>query len=200
MNLADSDIKVLIRLAQGGEKDALGALLEAHRAYLQMLARRHLDGRLAARLDDSDLVQQTCISVQRNFKNFQGAEVAEFVAWLRDIHQKNLHNAIRDHIGAQKRAIGREEGLVDAPAVEARRVRADSATPSQRAMRGEEAVKLAQTMERLPPDQREAVRLRYLEGMALAEIAQQMNRSEAAAVGLLKRGMQNLRKHLLRDS
>jgi RNA polymerase sigma-70 factor, ECF subfamily len=69
-------------------------------------------------------------------------------------------------------------------------------SPSQRAMRGEQAVALATALETLPPDQREAVRLRHLEGRSLNEIAAHLGRTPAAAAGLIKRGMQTLRERL----
>ena len=68
-------------------------------------------------------------------------------------------------------------------------------SPSQRAMQDERAVELARVLEKLPENQREAVRLRHLEGWSLAQIADHMNRTEAATVGLIKRGMQNLRQY-----
>ena len=44
--------------------------------------------------------------------------------------------------------------------------------------------------------QREAVRLRHLEGWALADIARHLDRTPAATAGLIKRGMQALRRQL----
>ena len=61
-------------------------------------------------------------------------------------------------------------------------------------MRGEAAQILARTLDRLPTDQREAVRLRHLEGYSLAQLAEHFGRSEDAAAGLVKRGLQSLRK------
>jgi RNA polymerase sigma-70 factor (ECF subfamily) len=66
-------------------------------------------------------------------------------------------------------------------------------TPSQAAMRNERAVLLAQAIEALPDDQREAVRLRHLKGFSLRQMAAKLGRSETAAAGLLKRGMRRLR-------
>ena len=60
-------------------------------------------------------------------------------------------------------------------------------------MRGEQAVRLAMLLGKLPQDQREALRLRYLEGKTLLEIAERLDRSEMAVAGLLKRGLRSLR-------
>jgi len=73
---------------------------------------------------------------------------------------------------------------------------ANLTTPSQKAIRGEQANRLAQALAALPDDQREAVRLRHLEGWALAEIAVRVGRSSAATAGLIKRGMKALRRRL----
>jgi RNA polymerase sigma-70 factor (ECF subfamily) len=69
-------------------------------------------------------------------------------------------------------------------------------SPSEKAIRGEEEQRLREALTGLPADQREAVRLRHLEGWALADIARQLGRSPAATAGLIKRGMQTLRRRL----
>ena len=51
-------------------------------------------------------------------------------------------------------------------------------------------------IEELPEDQREAIRLRYLQGWSLEQVASHFERSEGAIAGLLKRGMQSLRVRL----
>ena len=44
-----------------------------------------------------------------------------------------------------------------------------------------------------PADQRQAVELRHLQGLAVLEIGQRMGRSTAAVGGLLQRGLKSLR-------
>ena len=63
-------------------------------------------------------------------------------------------------------------------------------------MRGERAAKIARALQTLPEAQREAVRLRHLEGCSLAQIAERLGRTEAATAGLLKRGLAKLREKL----
>ena len=48
----------------------------------------------------------------------------------------------------------------------------------------------------LPEDQRQAVELRHLLGMAVAEIAVQMERTDIAVSGLIRRGLKRLREVL----
>jgi len=199
MNQSHSAVEELLRRARRGDREALGELLEQHRAYLRILAERYIYGQLAARVDASDVIQQTCLSVYGNFDKFHGKEKAEFIAWLRRIHEQNIQNVVREHTLVQKRALGREQPRDDRQSESRQFPPADQTTASQRVLRDERAVQLARTLEKLPDDQREVVRLRHLEGWSLARIAGQLDRSEAATIGLLKRGMRNLRKYLLDD-
>jgi RNA polymerase sigma-70 factor (ECF subfamily) len=196
-----SDATLLLDLltrARAGDSAAVGLLLEQYRPYLRILAQRHLDGPLGVRLDASDLVQQTCLSAVRAIASFDGASEAAFVAWLRTIHENNIRAAVRDHLLAEKRAAGREVSAADEEAIDRSLAQARESSPSQRLMQGENVVRLAAALQELPADQREAVRLRYLEGRSLAEIAQRLDRSVVAAAGLVKRGLMQLRR-ILRD-
>ncbi len=189
------DYQALIKEALQGNRDAIGQLLDRHRPYLKMLTLRALDGELNARVDDSDLVQQTWLAAFRHFDSFEGEDEAQFVAWLRKIHERKITDTIRKHVGAEKRSIeneqsaGKDEG-------ESRLGHLSTLSPSQRVMQAEEAVRLAEAMSTIPEDQREAVRLRHLEGWDLEEIATQFDRSKTAVASLLKRGLANLRKQL----
>jgi RNA polymerase sigma-70 factor (ECF subfamily) len=194
MNLSQSGLDPRISQAREGDPQALGELLEQHRGYLKVLAQRILEGKLRARLDASDAVQKTCLEAQKAIKDFRGVTPAVFLVWLREIHEGNLLNLIREHF-AQKRNVKRERA---ATAEEVDSIIADAvqSTPSQRVLRDENAVHLASALEKLPPDQREAVRLRYFEGQTIREVALAMDRSEKAAGALIMRGLAALRKLL----
>ncbi|MHC4164738.1 MAG: sigma-70 family RNA polymerase sigma factor, partial [Planctomycetota bacterium] len=69
-------------------------------------------------------------------------------------------------------------------------------SPSQRAARKEEAVLLADAIERLPPDYRDVLVLRHLRGMTFPRVAQSMNRSLASVEKLWARGLARLRREL----
>lgn len=183
----------LLRAARDGDDDALGELLESFRPMLRADAMKSLtDAR--TRLDASDLVQMTWWSAFRAFPRFEG-NVDLFVAWLRRIHERNLRDVVRDH-QAKKRGLNREvDGHRVLPMAAGR-----STSPSQRAYRNEEAAKMAVCLEKLPAAQREAVHLRFYEGLGIAEIVQRMGRSETAVAGLVKRGLSQLRQLLDTES
>jgi RNA polymerase sigma-70 factor (ECF subfamily) len=180
----------LIERARAGDQAALGELLEKYRRFLWGLADRQLDDRAAARIDASDVVQQTCLSVHKQIADFDGTDDAQFAAWLRQIHERNIHNAARE-FRAGKRAIDREKRGSDADAFAARQ-----ATPSQVVVRSEESARLARAIAQLPPDEQEALRRRYLDGETMVEIAAGMGLTKDALLWLMRRAMTSLRQHL----
>ncbi len=178
-----------------------GLGLERFRKYLRLLAQLHLDPRLRHKVDPSDLVQQTLLQAHQARGQFRGTSDAELAAWLRQILARTLANAARD-LGREKRDVAREESLEAAVEQSSARLEAWLATsetsPSVQAEKNEQLLRLADALERLPEDQREAVTLHHLHGFTLAELAAHLGRSEAAAAGLLHRGIKKLRG-LLRD-
>jgi RNA polymerase sigma-70 factor, ECF subfamily len=192
----------LLEAAIAGDKETLGRLLEEYRAYLTVLARRYLDDRIRGRIDENDMVQVTFLEAQRDFPGFRGSSIEELLGWLRNILKNNISSAHQKHLYAQKRSAGREtnKASADSGPTYVEMAAADASSPSQKLMRNEAAIFLAHCMEDLPETQREALRQRYVEGRSLKEIAVNMQKSEMAVAGLLKRGLQALRQKMMTDS
>ena len=136
------------------------------------------------------MVQQTCLEAHRDFGGFRGEATPELLVWLRRILDNNVANLAHRHVVAEKRSVRRERSLDDtrgAGTPPRARLRSNVTSPSQRAMRGESALLLAHALTRLPEEQREAVRLRHLEGLTLAQMAAWFERSDVAVASLLKR-------------
>jgi RNA polymerase sigma-70 factor (ECF subfamily) len=191
----------LLEQALQGDQGALGRLLEAQRKELHRQAEGQLEGRIAARIDASDVIQQTFLEAYRSFAQFAGRDARELIAWLRTILDHKVALAIRDHTLLQKRNVGRERSMDDSGGGLTplkNELDAGLSTPSQNAIRGEDAERLSQALTALPDDQREAVRLRHLEGWAVADIAARLGRTPTATAGLIKRGMHALRRQLHR--
>lgn len=175
--------------------------MERCREYLRLLARLQLDSRLHGKVDPSDLVQQTLLSAYEKREQFRGATEAEFLGWLRQILANHLAGTVR-RFGAGLRDVRRECSLEASLEESAARLdawlAAEQSSPSQRAMKQELHLSLARALGQLPEDQRQAIELHHLKGCSVAEVAEQLNRSKMAVVGLLFRGLKKLR-HLLEE-
>ncbi len=190
--------RALLIAARSGDRTALGVLLDEYRDQLRDQSARELRNRFAGRLDASDVVQQTCMSALRHFSDFQGNDPAEFDAWLRQVHRRNLIDEVRKHSGRAKRDATREVAGND-PEGAPSKLLAQQSTPSRAAIRADEAVELERAIAKLPPAQAQVVRMKHLQGRKLSEIAQAIGRSDEAVAGLLRRGLRQLRSQLERQ-
>lgn len=192
MKSTNEDRDRLLTAARGGDDDALGELIENFRPLLRAEAMRTLT-EVQGRVDASDIVQLTWWSAFRAFPKFEG-DIDAFIGWLRNIHDRNLQDAVRDqHAG--KRAIRLEA----TPSAVLPTTPAKITSPSQKLVRIEEQENMEACLALLPAAQKEALRLRYYDGLSISVIVERMRRSETAVAGLLKRGLSGLRD-LLRES
>ena len=172
---------------------------ERFRQYLRLLARLQLGARLSARIDPSDLVQQTLLEAFEKRYQFRGSTSAEEAAWLRKILARNVADALRT-AESLKRDVTRERSLDAELDQSSARLGAwialDQPTPSEYAQLHEHAILLADALARLPESQREALILQYWQGCSLAEIGAALGRTPSAVAGLLKRGLKQLRAEL----
>jgi RNA polymerase sigma-70 factor (ECF subfamily) len=173
--------------------------LHRYRDYLLLLARCQLPARLRAKLDPSDMVQLTFLDAHRDRDQFRGTTSGELAAWLRGILAHRLANAARD-FDRDKRDVGRERPLHGSVEESSARLEAwladDRTPPHDRADRNEQLLALAAALARLPDAQREAVELRYLRGLPVKAVAEEMGRTLAAVGGLLHRALVELQQVL----
>jgi RNA polymerase sigma-70 factor (ECF subfamily) len=175
------------------------AIVAKYEPYLRMLARTQMRQAYQARVGASDMVQQAMLQAVQGLDGFRGQTEAEFRGWLRQILARHLCHLDRD-LHRDKRDIRREQSIEQKLAQSSMRLEGllagEGPTPSQDVALGENVLKVADAVERLPESQREAVRLHYLEGMKLSEVAQQLDKTTGAIAGLLHRGMKTLRQQL----
>ncbi len=181
----------LLAQARAGDHGALGEVLEAYREYLRLLARARVGQDLQVRLDPSDLVQETLLEAQRDFRQFVGRSEAELAVWLRRILVRNLADQLKYH-QSQKRDVGREQPLEALIEQAHEALAAPLSTPSKQASRREQAVVMASALARLAADYREVITLRHIEGRSFDEIAAQMGRSAGAVRMLWMRALERL--------
>jgi RNA polymerase sigma-70 factor (ECF subfamily) len=178
------------------EPEADGLPLARYRDYLLLLARMQVGRPLQAKLDPSDVVQQTLLEAHRKRDQFRGQSEAELAAWLRRLLACNLIDE-RRALGRAKRDVDRERSLEAALDESSARLgawlAADQSSPSAHVLRDEQALKVAAALAALPEAQAQALVLRHCQGCSLDEISQQLGRTPDAVAGLLKRGSRQLR-------
>jgi RNA polymerase sigma-70 factor, ECF subfamily len=196
------DSELLLAQARAGGEAALGRLLELYRNYLRLMARSLISQPLRVRLDASDLVQETFLKAHREFKSFLGSTEAELVTWLRQILVRNLADQVRQH-RAKRRDYRREEAmefLLDKSSLAIQeQLAAPVSSAAARSSRREQAVLLADALEKLPADYREVFLLRNLERIPFETIAARMGRSPGAVRMLWMRAIKKL-SQLLKEA
>jgi RNA polymerase sigma-70 factor (ECF subfamily) len=191
------DVNSLLDRARRGDLQAIGELLNAYRPYLSLLARLKSSRLTRTKLSDSDLVQETCLSAHRDFSQFRGATEQELTAWLRQIMAHLAANVNRD-FRRQRRDVRLERefstNLNESSQMLDRACAHAQQSPSQAVIRREQAVILANALEKLPAIYREVLVMRELQGVPLSEIALRVDRTPNATQKVWARAVVQLRR------
>lgn len=173
--------------------------LERYREYLRLLARLRLGSWLQAKMDPSDLVQETLLKAHQNREQFRGQTEAEWQAFLRRILANTLADAARRY-SRDKRDLALERSLEASLDESSARLEAwlaaDPPSADSQMSRADLLVRLADALAQLSSDERAALEMRYLQEprLSLTDIARRLDRPSAKAVaGLLARGLEKLR-------
>ena len=198
----DSQLLVaLLAEARSGSAEDRDRLFGLCKRYLEVIARSHVESWLRAKVDASDIVQQTMLEAHRDFDRFTGQTSGEWLAWLRKILTRNAADFVRRYRTAAKRNAAREVPLgglrpADSQQIGPPEPAALDPSPSQQVMRRDEELRLALALNQLSPDHREVIMLRNLQRLPFDEVAQRMNRSRPAAQMLWGRAIQRLQSIL----
>lgn len=94
----------LLSAAAQGDEAALDRLLACHRDYVRRLVDMRLDADLRARIDPSDVVQETFLGVSHKLPAFANRRHTTFRLWLRSEALQRLIDARRRHFSAKRDA------------------------------------------------------------------------------------------------
>jgi hypothetical protein len=70
MDANESETRVLVGRAAAGDKAAVDALMSGHRGRLKQMVRLRMDPRLRARVDPSDVIQETLATASRQLPGY----------------------------------------------------------------------------------------------------------------------------------
>jgi len=175
----------LLDRAARGERGALDRLLDRHRGRLRRMIAVRMDARLSARVDPSDVVQETFAEAARKLPEYAAELRAPFYLWLRQLAWRRLLDLSRKHIAARCRSVKdqaeRELPLAGESVVRlAARLVASQTSPSEHLERKELRGRVRAALVRLQPPHQEVLVLRFLEELSTSEIASILGITERA--------------------
>ncbi|MGH3934656.1 MAG: RNA polymerase sigma factor [Pseudonocardiaceae bacterium] len=170
----------LVAAAQRGDRDAFGQLYDRHVAGVSRFVGRRVHDRGLV----EDLTSETFTRAWRRIGSVsdQGRDVA---AWFTTI----ARNLVADHYRSPRHKL-------DRPVAEVTDAHSPQPGPERAVIDRETATELHAHLAALPTDQRDCLRLRYLEDLSVAQTATAMGRNPGAVTALTHRGITRLRQRL----
>ena len=193
----------LIALARNGSTPALEELIGTYRSYLLLVANEELDPQLRGKMAASDVVQEACAEIARQFFGFRGASEEEWRSWIRQMLVHDLLDARRQFLATAKRDLAKEVPFGGGPdrsgADPKMELAASDPSPHSHLIAEEEAALLQTALARLPKDYQEVIRLRNWQLLSFEEAGERLGRSAEAARKLWARAIQQLQREIQPD-
>jgi len=179
----------LVTQAMAKNREAIEGLLVHHMPRLRAWLQLRMGAQLRARETPDDLVQSVAREALGELGAFEWRGEAAFRHWLYVKAHRKLVDRARFVGAAQRspekeRAISQQSGELP--------LHGQLLSPSGEVASVEEVQRIEKAFGELPDDYQEAISLRRLCGMSYSQIAERMERSEAAVRVLVHRGLSRL--------
>lgn len=204
-NIDPIDEAELLRRAADGNGNALGQLLESHRARLERMVQLRLDQRVQGRINPSDVLQETYIEAAQRLKEYLNDPQVPFFVWLRYLANQRLSKLHHHHLGIQSRNAGREVSI-DQPGyspltseVLANQLVGQITSASTTLQKAELRKRLEEVLNGLEPIDREILTLRHFEQLTNLECSQVLTLSPTTANNRYIRALERLRSKIAGD-
>lgn len=194
----------LVERVRRRDASALGEYLERQRKPLLTFIEKSLGPRLRGKVDVQDVYQEVSLSAWSALATVELGERNPF-NWLCALAEQRIIDAHRKYFTAQKRSGDREQPLNVKPRPDASQELADllvasMTTASQAFSRNQKQLRLDAALQSLADDSREALRLRYVDGLPTKQIAEKLGKTDGAVRVLLTRSLQRLQELLGQDA
>jgi len=183
--------------------EKLAEFIETQRLQVLAFIDRSLGPALRRKLEPEDVFQEVTLSAVSNPAQFN-VEGRDPFKLLCQLAEQRIIDAHRHYVVAQKRSVDHEVS-VDRQAGQDQSfglinmLVASMTTPSKAFSRNQKELRLHQAIADLSEEQRDAIRLRYIEGWPTKQIAEKLGKSDGAIRVLLTRTLGRLQE-LLTDS
>lgn len=194
-------LRILVERVRRGDALALAEYVQAKRPQLLGFIEKQLSGSLRRKVDPEDLLQEISAEAVRVLGQVDLSEREPF-SWLCQISERRIIDAHRRFFGAQKRDAGREVPLQGGRGADDERsplvdlLIVSMTSPSSAFSRNHREGLLIAALEKLPAEQRDALRMRYVEGLPSKEIADRMQKTDGAIRVMLTRSLKRLQEIL----
>ena len=198
--MSDLTESELIAGIRGGDTDALAQFLSLKQGALLGYINRQLGSGLRKKIEPEDIFQEASVeAVKRIDQAFDDP-----FGWMCRICEQKIIDSYRRFYGAEKRNAAREVSA-DTPvntqyAGIGDLLVASLTSPSAAFSREHKHLKMLQALEVLPAEHREAIKLRYLEGLGSREIAERLGMTNGAVRVMLSRSLGKLQDELGPDA
>lgn len=192
--------KILVQAAQ--DKAKLAELFDQNRDRLKRIVSSSMDRRVQARMDASDVLQETFIEAFGRVHEYLATPNVSLFVWLRFLAKQRLAMMHRQHLGAQARDVRRDVPLPSAAnglaAVSelAAHLAASLTTASAALSRKELGLNVHLALDKLDDKSREILMLRHFEQLSNCESAEVLNISATAACNRYIRALERLKRTL----
>jgi RNA polymerase sigma-70 factor (ECF subfamily) len=177
----NGSVRGLVERAQGGDRLALEELYLLH--FDRIYSYLHMS--VGSRHDAEDLTTQTFVKMLEAIGRFQWRSVP-FSAWLFRI----AHNLAMDHFRANRRWQPEEEVPES--------VQGEESSAEEQALVSLGQTSMLALIERLSPEQRQVLTLKFVFRFSNAETAAILGKTEGAVKSLQHRALASLQKHVMR--
>jgi RNA polymerase sigma-70 factor (ECF subfamily) len=197
------DTNSLLDQIAAGDEAAVDHLFGLHRDHLRRMVDVRMDGRLTARFDPSDVVQDALVEANKRLPAYLNTRPLPFYPWLRKIAWEKLVQLQRRHMGAEQRSVCREttgpELSSQSKVMLVKSLVAATSTPSGQVVRQEVRNRVSDAIDALPARDREIITLKHLEELSFKEAATVIEISEQAVYSRYRRAVEKLHRLLEQD-
>jgi len=198
--MTDAD-NALVQRIRSGDADALAEYIDERRPQLISFIERNLSDAMRRKVEPDDLLQEVSVDCVRALSEIDLSEREPF-SWLCHVAERRIIDAHRKFFGTQKRDAAREvplgtpggetgqAGIIDL-------LVASITSPSQAFSRDQKQIRMLAAIETLSQEHQEAIRMRYVEGLATKDIGERLGKTDVAVRVMLTRTIQKLQQMLV---
>ena len=194
MNDAHHEEEIVARIRRG-DSEAMAAFLQSRERQLFAYIERNIGQPLRRKIEAEDIFQEVSAECVRALPQVDLSQRDPF-SWLCQLAERRIIDAHRKFFGTEKRDAGREVrlgaggnseqgGLIDL-------LVASITSPSRAFSSDQRELRLLQAMDQLPEASREALRLRFVDGLPSKEIARRLGKNDGAIRVMINRALKRL--------